>query len=337
MHRVMHRVMRLLNIEPGGYSPEARTIIESLGESINREIDRAELLALLPEIDVLIVRLRHQIDREILEAGTRLRAIVSATTGLDHVDTAFAARRGIAVISLQGEREFLRTVPATAEHTWALLLALVRRIPWAAAAVNAGVWNRDAFKGRELRGRRLGLVGLGRVGQDVARYGAAFGMTVAAFDPHLAEWPDGVRRATGMDELFRMSDIVSLHVPLTAATEGLVGAGELAWLPPDALLVNTSRGELVDEDALVHALVGRTLAGAALDVVRHERDATQRRASALMDYLATHDNLLITPHIAGATHESMPRAELFVARKLAAFLSGDIDVPPVLARTGPAA
>jgi D-3-phosphoglycerate dehydrogenase len=313
-------VIRILNVEPAGYAEEARAVLQGLGELVERPLGRAELLRALPAFDVLVVRLGHQVDRELLDAGPRLRAVVTATTGLDHVDLEHARRRGVAVLSLRGETAFLETVHATAEHTWALLLALLRRVPQASAAVRAGRWERDPFRGQELAGRRLGLLGLGRLGRRVARYGLAFDMRVAAHDPHATAWVDGVRRARDLGDLLTGADVLSIHVPLTAETRGLVGRAALAALPPGAVLVNTARGEVVDEAALVEALASGRLAGAALDVVAGERALAGGAASPLLDYARRHDHVLVTPHVGGATVESMARTEVFMAGKLAAFL-----------------
>ena len=313
-------MMRILNAEPLGYCDEARAILGQLGELTAGTLSRAELLSQLPDYDILIVRLAHQIDREVIDAGRRLQAIVTATTGLDHIDVEYARTQGIAVLSLRGESEFLHTVSATAEHTWALLLALLRRIPGAFASVRQGEWNRDDFRGHELEGKRLGIVGLGRMGQKVARYGLVFGMKVAAYDPYAAEWMDGVARSPALPELLQRCDVLSLHVPLNAETRGLISADELVLLPAGAVLVNTSRGEVVDERALVQALENGHLAGAALDVIADEREPEKRNQSPLLAYARSHDNLIITPHIAGATHESMAKTEVFMARKLADFL-----------------
>ncbi|MFQ5923258.1 MAG: NAD(P)-dependent oxidoreductase [Anaerolineales bacterium] len=312
--------IRIVNAEPLGYCDEARDVLNQVGEIVEIPLDRAQLLAQLPDTDVLIVRLAHQIDREAIDAGAHLRVISSATTGLDHIDLDYARLKGIEVLSLQGEMDFLRTVSATAEHTWALLLALVRRIPAAFASVRAGSWNRDSFRGYELNGQRLGLVGLGRVARNVARFGMAFSMEVAAFDPDLADWLDGVRRCRSLPELMRRSEVLSLHVPLNPGTVGLIGADELALLPPGTVLINTSRGDLVEEGALVHALRSGALAGAALDFLPGEREPERRLSSPLLTYACDHDNLIITPHIAGATHESMAKTEIFMAHKLASFL-----------------
>jgi D-3-phosphoglycerate dehydrogenase len=313
--------LRILNIEPLGYSGEARALLGQWGTVVEKEVHRAALLHELGDYDVLIVRLAHQIDQEVIAAGQRLKAIVTATTGLDHIDVAYAQARGIAVLSLRGETEFLHSVSATPEHTWALLLALLRRIVPASLAVQRGEWDRDACRGHELHGQRLGIVGLGRVGQKVTRYAQAFGMEVGAYDPFAPEWLEGVWRAATLADLLHCSNVLSLHVPLTTETHRMIGTNELALLPPGAVLINTSRGELVDETALVQALASQHLAGAAVDVICHERQAEQRRHSPLLAYARTHSNLLITPHIGGATYESMAKTEVFMARKLENFLA----------------
>ena len=173
---------RILNAEPDGYSYAATEVLRSFADVVEQPVDRAGLRAALPGFDALIVRLGFRVDHELLAAGTRLRVVATATTGLDHVDLAEASARGVEVISLRGEREFLDGIHATAEHTWALLLALLRRVPWAMASVVDGHWERDEFRGRELFGKRLGIVGLGRVGRQVAQFGRVFGMSVAAYD-----------------------------------------------------------------------------------------------------------------------------------------------------------
>jgi D-3-phosphoglycerate dehydrogenase len=310
-------MLQILNAEPDGYSDDARRILGGLGKVHEENLAREELIARLADYDVLIVRLRSRIDREVLQAAPRLQAIVSATTGLDHIDVEHARAHGVEILSLRGETEFLRGVPATAEHTWGLLLALMRRIPEAVEAVREGEWNRDALRGRDLRGRRLGLVGLGRVGEMVARYGQAFGMEVHAFDPFRAGWGSGVERHRDLDGLLRHADVLSIHAPSDETTRRLIGARELALLPPGAVLVNTSRGELIDSPALLAALAEGQLGGAALDVVPGERDPDNRERSALLEYGRRHRNLLMTPHIAGASADSMARTEIFMAEKLA--------------------
>jgi D-3-phosphoglycerate dehydrogenase len=323
-------MIRILNAEPFGYCKEAREILDRLGEVIEAALNREQLIAELSEYDVLIVRLAHKIDREVIDAGSRLKTIVTATTGLDHIDVDYACSRGIAVLSLQGEPEFLQNINATAEHTWALLLALMRRIPQAFLSVRAGEWDRDRFRGNELKGKRLGIIGFGRLGRRVACYGIAFEMAVAAFDPYAKDWMEGVARLPNLSDLLRSSDIVSLHVPLNDETAGMIEAHELVLMHPGSVLVNTSRGGVVNEADLIQALKDQILAGAALDVMSSELDQEKRRSSPLMFYASTHENLLITPHIGGATHEAMFETEVFMARKLARYLNSAGKEPAVL-------
>jgi len=312
--------IRILNVEPDRFSSEARTTLGRLGDVIEMPLNRSELLSQLPAYDVLIARFGQRIDRELIDAGSRLRAIVTATTGVDHIDVDYARSKGIEVLSLRGEYKFLETVSATAEHTWALLLALVRRVPAAVISVRDGLWNRDLFRGHELAGKRLGIIGLGRIGRKVAGYAQVFGLHVAAYDPYARQWLEGVERCSTLSELLSQSEIVSLHVPLTKDTVKIIGREQLAPLSPGAILINTSRGEVLDEKALVDSLVSGQLAGAAVDVLCHENSDEGIRHSPLLVYARTHDNLLITPHIGGATDESMAKTEVFMALKLARFL-----------------
>ena len=308
--------VRILNAEPSGYSEMARRILRELGVLDEQELDRAELLRLVPEYDVLIVRLAQTIDREVLDTAERLSVIVSATTGLDHIDIEHAALCGVTVLSLRGEHAFLRSVSSTAEHTWGLLLALVRRIPAAFADVLDGDWDRDRHRGVELQGKRLGVLGMGRIGTIVSRYGLAFGMEVQAFDPAPVEWPADVGRAQSLDELASTVDVLSIHVPLDDSTVGLVDEGTIAELPSGSILLNTARASIVDSDALLAALQSGHLAGAAIDVLDFERDDQSRRAHPLIAYARQAENLIITPHIGGATHQAMERTEVFMAEKL---------------------
>lgn len=313
-------MIRILNAEPLNYGEAARRILQTIGPVDEGCLNREGLLSRLPDYHVLIVRLGFQVDRAVIDAGGRLRVIVTATTGLNHIDVPYAEQRGIAVLSLRGEYDFLRSIPATAEHTWALLLALIRRIPWAHDSVLDGRWERDAFRGHDLCQRRLGILGLGRIGERVARYGLAFGMDVAAYDPAPVGEMDGVTRTASMAELLGRSDVLSIHVPLNEGTEKLVGRAELAQLPSGALLINTSRGAVLDEAALLEALGSHQMAGAALDVVADERGQPAAGREALLAHARAHTNLLITPHIGGATMESMRETEVFMAEKLKRYL-----------------
>lgn len=312
---------RILNAEPRDYSEKALARLASFARVDCMALDRAGLLAALPDYDALIVRFAFRIDREVFDAAPRLRAIACAATGLDHMDLEAARERGVTVLSLRGERAFLDTVPASAEHTLALLLSLTRRIPLAVSRVNAGTWNRDALRGHDLCGKTLGLVGLGRVGTKMAGYCLALGMCVMACDPAHPAPPPGVKMVAGLDELLPRSDVLSVHAPLVPETVGLIGTRELGLLPGGAVLVNTARGELVDEEALIAALDSGRLAGAALDVIHGEPTGHAAPDTPLLRAARRRDNLLVTPHIGGATWESMEKTELFIAGRLRDFFA----------------
>jgi len=312
-------MIRILNAESLDYSPVAREILRGLGNLEEADLYRPELISRLTNVDVLIVRLRSQIGRQMIDSAPHLKVIVTATTGLDHIDTTYAAERGITVLSLKGETDFLRSIPATAEHTWGLLLALIRNLPWAYQSVMAGAWERDRFRGRDLSGRRLGIVGLGRIGEKIVRYGQAFGMKVVAYDPYRQDWLPEVERSSTLEKLCRQSEIISLHVPLNAETTGMFGKQEISWLPLGTLLINTARGAVLDEMALLEALESSQLAGAALDVLSDEATPNRPVTECLVEYARSHSNLLLTPHIGGATIDSMHATEIFMAQKLAAY------------------
>lgn len=293
----MERRPRIAIAEPKGFSPRARALLAEVGDVVEGYADA----------DVLWVRLRQYIGAAIMDAAPSLRVIATPTTGLNHIDMREAERRGIAVLSLRGEREFLDEVRATAEHTLALMLALLRRIPEAVEHVRRGEWDRDRLRGCELYGKTVGIVGYGRLGRIVARYVHAFEARVVTSDPHVRA-ADAGRPLVPLDELLTEADIVTLHVNLTPENQGFFGRREFAAMRRGSWFINTSRGELVDEAAMIEALESGWLAGAAVDVVSDEYAASRRPP--------VHRNLIVTPHIGGCTVESMEKTEVFLARKV---------------------
>ncbi|HYH81417.1 MAG TPA: NAD(P)-dependent oxidoreductase [Longimicrobium sp.] len=313
--------------EPAGFAPEAAELLRGVARVRLEDLDRAGLLARAGAAEVLWVRLRTRVDAEVMDAAPALRVIATATTGLNHVDLDEAARRGVRVLSLRGETAFLKDIRATAEHTLALMLALLRHLPAAAGHARAGGWDRDRFRGRELHGATVGIVGLGRVGRIVARYLAAFDARVLAcdVDPAPEAPPPGVT-VVPLDRLLAESDIVSLHASYAPESHGFFNRDCFGRMKPGARFVNTARGELVDEGALLDALRSGRLAGAAVDVLA---DETGRVAgSPLVAHAREHENLVVTPHIGGATVESMARTEVFLARRLVALLRPDAPAHP---------
>lgn len=307
---------RILVSESGGFSAQALALLCQAGELVLADLDRDGLLSAVKEANVLWVRLRHRIDAEIMAAAPCLKVIVTPTTGLNHIDLEEAGRRGIRVLSLRGASEFLRDVRATAEHTLALILALLRHVAGATAHVQAGGWNRDLFKGIELYGKTVGVVGYGRLGRIVARYLRAFDARVLGTDPNV----DGgsVERGIALVplvQLLREADLVTLHVNLSEKTCGLFGREQFATMKEGSWFINTSRGELVDESELLESLQSGRLSGAALDVLSAEH-SDGMEDHPLVAYACEHDNLIITPHIGGCTIESMEKTECFLADHL---------------------
>jgi phosphoglycerate dehydrogenase-like enzyme len=252
---------------------------------------REELIELLDGVAGAIVS-TDPFDARVLAAARELRVIARVGVGTDSIDLAAAARRGVAVCTTPGAN-----TETTADHTLALMLAALRRLPQHDRAVRAGAWERTgrALAG-ELRGATVGLVGYGAIGRAVRGRLAGFGARVLVCDPFVDDVADA--ELVGLEALLRASDVVSLHAPLTGATRGLLHADRLALLRPHAVLVNTSRGALVDEDALADALRRGALRAAALDVLAHEPPGPRARLLSL-------PNVVVTPHVAGLSERSV--------------------------------
>jgi len=307
---------KILVTESTDFSPAVAELLRQHGELILSDLDRPGLLAAVCDANVMWVRLRHYIDAEVLDAAPRLSVIVSPTTGVNHIDVTRAERRGIRLVSLRGEAEFLKTVRGAAEHTMALMLALLRRLPAAFAHVQGEGWDRTLFEGRELYGKTVGVVGYGRLGRIIGGYLQAFGSRVLASDPNVR--PDQVEPGVtllALKELLKEADLVTLHVDLSDKTRSFFGANEFAAMKNGAWFINTARGELVEEHALLEALRSGKLGGAALDVLAGEYSDITKHP--LVEYARTHENLIITPHVGGLTRESIEKTELFLANRLA--------------------
>ena len=312
---------RILIAEPDEFSPGALALLREVGEVQVGHPTGSDLAQALRDYNAVWFRLAHRIDAAMLQGGLRCRLLACAVTGLDHIDLDACAAKGIEVISLKGQTEFLKEVRATAELAVALAMALMRNISRAAESVLAGQWDRDTFRGHELYGKTAGIVGLGRLGTIVARYLDAFGMTVIGYDPVAIDPIDGVQRESTLRAVLERADVVSLHVSYDDSTHHLIGAPELAWMKPSAVLVNTSRGGVVHTEALLEALSAQRLAGAALDVLEGEPAITADHPA--VRHARDHGNLLIVPHIGGCTFESTEKTEMHIARRVAAALTRD--------------
>jgi D-3-phosphoglycerate dehydrogenase / 2-oxoglutarate reductase len=286
--------------------------VELLRERFEVDIDsNGDLAATIGDYDAIVIRSATKLTADVLEHAERLKVIGRAGVGVDNVDVEAATRRGIVVANAPES-----TVTSAAEHTVGLLVALARNIPQAHAAMKQGRWERSAWGGVELEGKTLGVLGFGRIGQQVARRALGLGMRVVAFDPFVAKERFrelGAERAESPDEVLAVAEFLTLHLPLTGETRGFLGREAIAKLPDGARVINAARGELVDEEALIDALRSGKLAAAAVDVY-----AQEPYSGPLLEL----DNVVATPHLAASTEEAQDRAGMIVAEQVAAALEG---------------
>jgi D-3-phosphoglycerate dehydrogenase / 2-oxoglutarate reductase len=286
--------------------------VELLRERFDVDVDsNGDLAATIGDYDAIVIRSATKLTAEVIERAGRLKVIGRAGVGVDNVDVDAATRRGIVVANAPES-----TVTSAAEHTVGLLVALARNIPQAHAALKQGRWERSAWGGVELEGKTLGVLGFGRIGQQVARRALGLGMRVLAYDPFVAKERFrelGAGRAESPDDVLAVAEFLTLHLPLTAETRGFLDAEAIAKLPDGARVINAARGELVDEEALIGALGSGKLAAAALDVY-----AQEPYSGPLLEL----DNVVVTPHLAASTEEAQDRAGVIVAEQVAAALEG---------------
>jgi D-3-phosphoglycerate dehydrogenase / 2-oxoglutarate reductase len=286
----------------------------ALGQDISvdyrPEITKDELLKVAGEYDAFIVRSRTKIDRQVLDRAARLKLVARPGTGLDNVDVDYAKAKGVTVIN---SPESL--VEGVAEHVVLFMLALSRKLVQADAGTKSGKWEKNALTGRELKGKVLGIVGLGRIGKRIAEIAKTMGMSVLFYD--VITIPQEVvtelgAKVVSLDEIFSASDYVTLHVPMTPDTAHMVNAARLARMKRTAFLVNTSRGGVIDEDALAAALRDGRIGGAALDVFEKEPPSGA---------ILSAPNTILTPHVGGQTEEAQANAITVIEEKVRAFFS----------------
>jgi D-3-phosphoglycerate dehydrogenase / 2-oxoglutarate reductase len=305
-------VARILVADPLAEDGLARLRRE--GEvTVATKLGEKELIEKIGDYDALVVRSETKVSAPVLEAGKKLRVVGRAGVGVDNIDVAAATRQGILVVNAPRGN-----IVAAAEHTIALLFAVARSVPQADASLRRGEWTRSKFTGVEIRGKTLGVIGLGNVGSEVAKRAHGLEMEVIAFDPVVS-----VERAelfnvqlVPLDDLLQRSDFVTVHVPLVEANRGLIAARELAMMKPTARLVNTSRGGIIDEAALYQALKATPPAAAAVDVFELEPPGENP--------LFTLPNFIATPHIAASTVEAQASVAYDVAEEVASVLAGEL-------------
>ena len=294
--KVSTSTLAVLQQEPGWQIVTADRIKGSLAEE-------------LKDADALVVRSAVEVDAALLEHAPKLRVIGRAGVGVDNIDTDAATRHGVVVMNTPGANAV-----AVAELTLGVMIAMARKVPFANNSMHAGKWEKKTLQGTELRGKTLGIIGLGRIGLEVARRARAFGMELIGYDPFVAPVIARENDVTlvPIDDLFRESDFLTLHVGLTSQTEGLINNQSIAIMKPGIRIVNCARGELIVDDALAEALKSGKVAGAALDVFRKEP---------LKDSPFTGlDNVLLSPHIGGATDEAQEAIGIQLAMQVRDYL-----------------
>jgi len=289
-------------------------LLKSAGLEVDnrQKLTGAALGEALRAADGAIVRSETRLTAELLESPGKLRAVARAGVGVDNIDVHAATRKGVLVMNTPGGN----TVSA-AEHTIALMLSLARHIPAADSGMKAGKWDRSKYIGAQVAGKTLGVVGLGRIGREVARRAAGLDMKVFGFDPFMT--PEraaqlGIQAVTNLDELLPKCDFLTVHVPMTEETKGLIGERAINLLPKNARLLNVARGGIIDEQCLVDALTSGRIAGAAVDVFTHEplpADSPLLKAP----------NIVLTPHLGASTYEAQEAVAVEAAQLLIDFLT----------------
>jgi D-3-phosphoglycerate dehydrogenase / 2-oxoglutarate reductase len=295
-------VEKIIYLGPPEALVSAREVLEPSWKVVAPQpTAEAVSLHLADAIAIVDASMQVTFDQPLLDQAPNLRAISTATTGADHIDAKILTERGVPLLTLAGEKEILHNLTPAAELSWALLMACSRQFRGAVRDVLEGHWMREKFPGVMLKGKLLGLIGCGRIGSWMARYARAFDMDVIGYDPYADVVPDQIRK-TELDNLLSSADFVSVHVPLNEQTRGMLGRREFARIKPGAIFINTSRGAVTDEDALLSALFEGRLAAAGVDVLEGEPNIDLHP---LVQYARTHDNLIITPHIGGFSPDAV--------------------------------
>lgn len=320
------RILILDHVSPKGI--ERLRSVPEFEVIVHGPMSSEELLKAIPDMDALIVRSQTKVSRDAIEAGKRLRVIGRAGVGVDNVDVDAATSRGIVVMNTPGGNTI-----STAEHTFSMMMALARSIPQAHASVLSGKWDRKTFVGTELCGKTLGICGLGRIGSEVARRAIAFGMRVLAYDPFLS-----LARAKSLqvemverDDLFSRSDFITVHMPLSKETQGMINAQAFALMKKGVRILNCARGGMVDETALAEAIISGKVAGAALDVFEQEPPPADLSLRKL-------PQVIMTPHLGASTNEAQESVGIEIAEAVRNLLLRDevqnaVNVPNVDTKT----
>ena len=300
-------------------TPKAVNILNKVGELVQLNNDKLIVMNEIEDCDAYMPGAALRVDKELLDNAKVLKLIGAPSTGTDHLDIDLIKKRGIKLFHLAQEYDLIKSFTATSELAFGLILSLIRRIPEALENAKEGIWAREYFTGFQLYGKTLGILGLGRLGKISARIGKGFGMRVIAYDIKDIN-ADGVENVN-FKTLLSESDILTIHIHLTPESENMINRDAIKSMKTGAILINTSRGKIINENALIEALNNGHLAGAGLDVIDGEwLSRKELLRHPLIQYAKEHKNIIIVPHIGGATFESVHGARVFMAKKMAEFI-----------------
>jgi len=305
--------MKIICPEPNSFSQMGLDFASKNFDLFAKKMDYHEFMQQSKNFDAALIRFNTKIDSKLL-LNSKIKYIISPTTGLDHIDFLACKRQKIKVFHLRGEKSFLKKVTATAELTFALIFSTIRRIEECQQSVKSGKWSAENLMGHELSGKNLGIIGCGRLGRKVARIGLALDMKVFIYDPYLKRFPSGVTICDDITSLYKKSDILTIHIPLNDETHHLIDENSIEFMKQGVVLINTSRGSIIKTDAILKGLKSGRVSFAGLDVIENEHSFMGSKHP-LVAHAINNSNLVITPHIGGSTYESVEKTDLFILNK----------------------
>lgn len=306
--------IKILVTVPVDHLKQTCQILENIGEVIYVDHpSRESILSIVKDVDAIFPNTKMMLGKEIIDAAKKLKVICTPSTGTDHIDLKYCDKKEIDVLSLTKDFGILETITSTAEHAFAMMLNILRNIPWSSNPATLGEWDYTKFRGREAQGRIVGIIGYGRLGKMFSRFAKGFDMKVLAYDPYVTVSDNWVKQVN-LDELLKRAEIITLHVHLNDETRFMV---DKSWFNKmnGVYLINTSRGCLINEKDLIDALDSGRVKAAGLDVLCGEIEGDMGKHP-LVKYVQTHSNLLITPHCGGMSFDGQEKAFSYAAAKL---------------------
>lgn len=312
---------KILHLEKNRYSNESLNKLKIKFDVTYLETNsQDELINFLREDNyfAIFTKLGLEFNQEAIDSQSSLKYLITPTTGLNHIDLNHANAKGVSVISLKGEKELLNSIKSTAEHTWAILLMLIRNLDGAFKDVKNGFWRREPFLASELDGKTIGIIGYGRLGKIIAKYADAFGMKVIAYDTNTKVFLNEDINNSNINYLLSESDILTLHIPSNKENYNFMDSVKLNKLKKNVVIINTSRGEVIDEVAFLKFLQENKMASAAIDVLHGDSSWAEfsPKDNELIKYANSNKNLIITPHMGGYGKTSINRTRDFIVDKL---------------------